>query len=176
MPRGRPSSYKPEFAKQAEEACAAGLTDHELANMFGVTEVTINAWKGRYPEFSLALKRNKPVADARVEQSLYHRAVGYSYEAVKIMSVGGEVVKVPYTEHVPPDTTAMIFWLKNRQSDKWRDVHKHEHGRPGEFDDLTDEQLHERIIAATGEVVGSGPASRRTRAPRLKAPVQGKLN
>ena len=51
-----------------------------------------------------------------VERSLYHRANGYSYDAVKIFcSKDGKVTKVPYREHVPPDVTACIFWLKNRK-------------------------------------------------------------
>jgi hypothetical protein len=58
-----------------------------------------------------------------VEQSLYRRAVGYSYDAVRIMGYAGEYTHVPYVEHLPPDTTACIFWLKNRRRDLWRDRH-----------------------------------------------------
>lgn len=169
---GRPSKYKPEFVEQAKKACEVGFTDREVALLFGVSEATLNTWKLEHPEFSGALKAAKEPADLRVQQSLYHRAVGYSYPAVKIMAVAGEVVKVPYTEHVPPDTTAMIFWLKNRQSDKWRDVHKIEHGRAGEFDDLTDEQLHARIEALAGEPGRSGQTRKRIGAPKGKATLQ----
>jgi hypothetical protein len=52
---------------------------------------------------------------ARVERSLDQRAVGYERDAVKIFcSKDGKITKVPYREHVPPDVTACIFWLKNR--------------------------------------------------------------
>jgi hypothetical protein len=30
-------------------------------------------------------------------------------------------VIVPYIQHVPPDVTACIFWLKNRDPEHWRD-------------------------------------------------------
>jgi hypothetical protein len=40
---------------------------------------------------------------------------------------------VPYTEHYPPDTTACIFWPKNRRRDKWRDKHEIEHDVSEDF-------------------------------------------
>lgn len=166
--RGRPSKYKPEFVHQAKVACEAGFTDRELADLFEVSEVTINTWKVEHPEFSLALKEAKNVSDQRVERSLYHRAIGYTFDSVKIFppkASGEPPLIVPYREHVPPDATSMIFWLKNRQPGKWRDVHKHEHGAPGEFDDLTDEQLRERITAVAGEPDRGGKTRRRVRAP-----------
>jgi hypothetical protein len=60
----------------------------------------------------------------RVERSLYHRAVGYNYEATKIFMPAGHAkpVYAPYIGHVPPDVTAGIFWLKNRDPEHWRDV------------------------------------------------------
>lgn len=120
---GRPSAYRPEILAQVKKACEAGFTDRELAELLKVSEQTINTWKIEHPEFSLALKNGKDVPDERVERSLYHRATGYSFEAVKIFMPAGasEPVYAPYTEHVPPDTTAMIFWLKNRRPETWRD-------------------------------------------------------
>lgn len=171
-PNGRPSSFKAEFCEQAAKLCALGATDQEIADFFKVSARTIYRWLAEFPEFCQSLKVAKDEADARVERSLYHRAVGYEHEAVKIMAVAGEVVKVPYVEHVPPDTTAMIFWLKNRQSDKWRDVHKFEHGRAGEFDDLTDEQLHDRIEALAGQPDRGSQTRKGIRAPKGKATLQ----
>lgn len=170
--RGHPTAYKPEYCGQASKLCLLGATDAELASFFEVATRTIYRWQAEFPEFCQALKVAKSEADLRVERSLYHRAVGYEHEAVKIMAVAGEVVKVPYIEHVPPDTTAMIFWLKNRQSEKWRDVHKVEHGRAGEFDDLTDEQLRDRIEALAGEPGGGGKARKRARTPPGKTTLQ----
>lgn len=119
--RGRPAKYKPEFAKQAEKLCRLGATDADLADFFGVQTSTIWRWTGRYNDFCSALKAGKDEADDRVERSLYQRAVGYEFDAVKIFQHQGTVVKAPYTEKVAPDTTACIFWLKNRRKDDWRD-------------------------------------------------------
>ena len=82
---------------------------------------TINAWKTRHVEFVQALKAGKTEADDRVERALYHRAVGYSHEVEKPMVVDKDVRIVTYTERMPPDTTACIFWLKNRNPEEWRD-------------------------------------------------------
>jgi transcriptional regulator with XRE-family HTH domain len=101
----------------------AGFTDRELAELFGVSLSTIEKWKRQREEFRNVLKAGKAEADKRVEQSLYQRAVGYSYEAVKISrDKNGNVIKVPYQEHVPLDVTACIFWLKNRDPAHWRDA------------------------------------------------------
>jgi hypothetical protein len=125
MAGGRPTAYKPEYAEQAEKLCKLGATDIELADFFEVSDRTIYRWQSQHPEFCQALKAGKDAADERVERSLYHRATGYTFEAVKIFQHQGQPVTVPYREHVPPDTTAMIFWLKNRRKDQWRDRHEH---------------------------------------------------
>lgn len=98
-----------------------GFTDVDLANLFEVAPSTLYLWKTQYPEFSEAISRSKDELDAAVEQSLYRRATGYDHKAVKIFQHDGEALEVPYTEHYPPDPTSMIFWLKNRQPQRWRD-------------------------------------------------------
>jgi hypothetical protein len=128
--RGRPSAYRPDFAGQAEKLCHLGATDVDLADFFGVAISTISAWKVHHREFSEALKADKAIADARVERSLFSRALGYTFDAVKIFPPrvrGRKPLIVPYREHVPPDTTACIFWLKNRRPDLWRDAKAMEH-------------------------------------------------
>jgi hypothetical protein len=66
---------------------------------------------------------------ARVERSLYQRAVGYDYESVKIFMPAGRAkpAYAKYTEHVPPDVTACIYWSKNRMPDHWRDQQQIDH-------------------------------------------------
>lgn len=127
---GRPSKYDPAFAGQAAKLCALGATDRDLGDFFEVSEQTINAWKITFPEFLESLKVGKDAADNRVEQSLYRRALGYSHDAVKILTVEGKVVQEPFVEHYPPDTTACIFWLKNRRKSEWRDRIEQEHSGP----------------------------------------------
>jgi hypothetical protein len=123
---GRPSSYKPEYVEQAKSLAALGATDREVAQFFRIAEATLNTWKHAYPEFLASLKTGKEASDQRVVSSLYRRATGYSYDAVKVFQYQGKELLVPYTEHVPPDTTACIFWLKNRQKADWRDRQEHE--------------------------------------------------
>ena len=140
---GRPTSFKPEFVEQATKLCQLGATDAELADFFGVNTTTIWRWQAVHPEFCNALKRGKDAADERVERSLFSRATGYTHEAVKIfMPAGAEgPVYAKYQEHIPPDTTACIFWLKNRRQKEWRDVQRHEVGQPGDFARMSDEEL-----------------------------------
>ncbi len=118
---GRPTKYKPEYAKQAYKLSLLGTTDQNLADFFEVALSTISEWKNTFPEFSDALKKGKQVADATVANSLYKRANGYKVKVDKIFQYEGSPVVVPTTEKYPPDTTAAIFWLKNRQPDQWRD-------------------------------------------------------
>lgn len=138
---GRPSSFKPEYIEQAQKLCALGATDEEMAGFFEVAVSTFYLWKNQHPEFSEALKSAKAAADDRVERSLYNRAVGYTFDSEKVFQFQGQVVRAPVKEHVPPDTTAAIFWLKNRRSKEWRDVRQHEIGEPGDFERMTDEEL-----------------------------------
>lgn len=125
---GCKTAYKPEFAVQAAKLCGRlGAIDDDLAYFFGVDQKTINRWKLKFPKFLDALKSAKNEADSRVVRSLYQRAIGYSHKAVKIMQHEGKAFTKDYEEHYPPDVTACIFWLKNRDSEKWRDRQHVEH-------------------------------------------------
>lgn len=118
---GRPSSYKPEYAEMARKIALLGATDAEMAEVFDVSEVTINAWKLAHKEFSLALKKGKMIADADVADRLYQRAMGFQHPEVDIRVIDHQVVQTPITKIYAPDPAAAIFWLKNRQRGKWRD-------------------------------------------------------
>lgn len=124
---GRPSKYRAEFAEQAAKLCKLGATDAQLADFFGVSVSTINLWKVQHPKFSESIKVPKAEADERVEQSLYRRATGYEHDDIDIRVIDGAVVQTPIRKHYPPDTTAAIFWLKNRQPEQWRDKQEMEH-------------------------------------------------
>lgn len=137
MTAGRPTAYKKEFAKQAAKLCALGATDDEMADFFTVNRSTIYRWKLDYPEFCNAIKSAKHIADERVERSLYQKATGYNYteeQAVKLKvdQYKEEVEVVEVEKHAPADTTAAIFWLKNRRKAEWRDKQEVEHsGKDG---------------------------------------------
>lgn len=117
----RPSKFKPEFVKQAQKLCDLGATDEDLADFFEVSIRTIANWKSEHLEFLQALKSGKEQADDRVERSLYQRAVGYTHDATHFSAFQGQVTETPYRNHIAPDVTAQIFWLKNRRPDLWRD-------------------------------------------------------
>lgn len=95
-----------------------GLTNEQIANNIGISTVTLYDWQNKYPSFSNALKKGKEVVDIEVENALLKRAMGYTYEEKTIEN--GKVTKI-VTKQVAPDTTALIFWLKNRKPNMWRD-------------------------------------------------------
>jgi len=127
MAGGRPTKYKEEYAEQAKKLCALGATDPQLADFFEVAVSTVSLWKVQYPEFSEALKIAKEEADKRVVHSLYQRAMGYEHDEVDIRVIDKQVVQTPIRKYYPPDTTAAIFWLKNRNPAEWRDKQEVEH-------------------------------------------------
>ena len=117
----RPSKYNPEYVEQAAKLCALGATDIEIADFFDITTRTLYRWKSDNDEFCQSLKVAKEIADDRVERSLFARANGYEHDEVDIRVVQNEIVQTPIRKFYPPDTTAAIFWLKNRRPDMWRD-------------------------------------------------------
>lgn len=135
--RGRPSSYRPQYAEQAAKLCQLGATDFELAEFFKVDTRTIYRWKNTHEDFCQAVLVGKERADDRVERALYNRAVGYSYESEVIRVLrDGTVVRVPNVEHVPPEPGAAFNWLKNRKPDEWRDRQQQEHSIDDKLADL----------------------------------------
>lgn len=118
---GRPSKIDKIDLTQVEHLATKGYTDKKLADIFCVTEQTINNWKIKYPEFFESLKKGKMIADAKVEASLYQRACGYSHPDVHISNYQGIVKRTPIIKHYPPDPASMCFWLKNRDRENWRD-------------------------------------------------------
>ncbi|MGN0352400.1 MAG: transposase [Roseburia sp.] len=105
-----------------------GLTDEQIAHNMGINVATLYVWKKKYGEISEALKKGKEVIDRQVENALLKRALGYKYkettrELVTNKETGfSELVVTKVVEkEVVPDTTAQIFWLKNRKPEEWRD-------------------------------------------------------
>ncbi|MDP9676269.1 hypothetical protein J2W97_002264 [Paenibacillus jamilae] len=117
----RPSKYdshvKPKL-NLVESWARDGLIDEQIANNLGISTTVYYEYKQKYPEFAEALKNGKDDIDIMVENALLKRALGYSYEEITHES-GVETKRV--LKEVQPDTTAQIFWLKNRRSQVWRD-------------------------------------------------------
>ncbi|MFT3804969.1 MAG: terminase [Burkholderiaceae bacterium] len=126
-----PPKWKDEYLRIAAHACRLGATDADVADMFHVSVRTLQYWKADKPGLVEAMRVAKDEADARVERSLYERAIGYEHPEIDIRVVGGQIVQTEIRKHYPPDTTAAIFWLKNRQPRRWRDRTTTEHTGEG---------------------------------------------
>lgn len=127
MGAGRPTAYRPEFPEIVANLALRGATDSEIAEELEVSVTTLYAWRAKYPEFLAALRYGKDNADDRVERSLYHRAVGFTYPAVKIsFDKDGKPLFAPYMEYYPPDTGAAKLWLTNRKPNDWKERITHQ--------------------------------------------------
>jgi hypothetical protein len=137
---GRKSKITKISLRQVEKLAGLGLIESEIADVIGIDPTTLTTYKKVHPQFLLSIKKGKLKADNEVVKSLYKRALGYSYNEVtyeksKTGGLGiklsqGEIEQIAHcdtyktkivTKHVSPETLACIFWLKNRQPEKWRD-------------------------------------------------------
>ena len=116
---GRKTDYKLKFCETAAELYGNGATDIEVADALGVHVSTLYRWHAKHPEFREASELGKEAADRRVVRSMYNRAVGYSFDSVKVFQFEGAPVVVPFREHVPPDVGAQKHWLANRDRENW---------------------------------------------------------
>lgn len=107
-----------------ESWCRDGYLDKDIAVMLGLGQSTFKRYKKEHKDLRDLLTKTKEVVDAKVENKLFTRAMGYTYDEITY-EYGTEVKRVTKTVH--PDTTAQIFWLKNRRPDKWRDKRNYEH-------------------------------------------------
>lgn len=152
--KGRPTNYKKGYTKQAFQFALLGATDVEMSAFFEVSEKTFNTWKKQFPEFLQSIKKGKAIADAEVAMKLFKRANGYKYDEVsyeKMLTDSNDKENIKtdlykkkiVTKEVAPDVTAQIFWLKNRQKDKWKD--RHHNSIDIDFEKLSDADL-DRIL------------------------------
>lgn len=100
-----------------------GLTDIQMAEKLGISEASFYKYRNEHEEFTEALKNGKEIIDTMVENALLKAALGYEYEERKITEEGVERMK----KVAHPNTTALIFWLKNRKPREWRDKQELEH-------------------------------------------------
>lgn len=163
MAKGKYQEWlEPEGLLKIEGWARDGLTDEQIAKNIGIRRETLYQWCRRYPNISNTLKKGKEIVDRQVENALFERAIGGIHEVKKTFKVKEkyydehgkicekEVLKVGTDEiYIPGDTTAQIFWLKNRKPEKWRE--KQEINVAGEinhsnpFESLTTEELKKLI-------------------------------
>lgn len=127
-----------------------GLTDEQIAKNLGISKTTLYKYIKEQPELSERLKKGKEVIDLEVENALLKRALGYIFKEVKEeVNVDGIVIKKTIIrKEVVADTTAQIFWLKNRKPKEWRDKNVIEHEgeiKTNPFEGLSTKELKELI-------------------------------
>lgn len=112
--------YKEHMASEVYKLALAGCTHAEMAQHFGVSREEFTRWVKEKHEISNAIVQGSRIADAQVAKALHRRATGYMRQKAKIISKSdGTIVLVPYKEEEPANVAAAMFWLTNRQSDKW---------------------------------------------------------
>ncbi len=122
--RGRkPIEITPALCKRAEKLAAGGRTEKQIAISLGFCNDTLIEKKKKYPEFSEAIKKGKAKAISVVENMLFEEA-----------SDG--------------NTTAMIFFLKNRNHEYWKDRHEVEHSGDVTLSDAV-KKARERVSKST---------------------------
>lgn len=111
--------FLPDCLAQVKAIAWRGLSDDEIAEMFGVDKELFQIWKKTYPSFRTAIEEGRTHADSKVVEALYKRATGYDYEDQVVGRSGVRTLR----RHAIPDVDAAKFWLKNRQKAHWSDRH-----------------------------------------------------
>ena len=136
MERGRPTKYRRDYHPHlARQLAREGKTDEQIAAGLGIGTATHYRWLKQHTEYRRAVSDSKAVADFRVEQGLFARALGYTEERVEERYnkegefIGRKVIRRP----VPPSVYAQRYWLKNRRAEQWREVVQDKGGGPEAF-------------------------------------------
>lgn len=124
---------------------AEGKTNKEICFFVGITTRTLYNWQNWHPELKKSLQETKKFADQIVQEAIFQRAIGYSHPEEKVFydSKNGQIITHKTKKHYPPDTGAGIFWLTNRDPEKWSDKKKLEHS--GKIENLSNEELEAQI-------------------------------
>lgn len=101
-----------------------GLTDEQISKNMNISYSTFREWKKKYSALSAALKKGKTPVDFEVENALLKRAMGFEYEETETIIEeldGKQRKRIKKIKKVAlPETSAIIFWLKNRMPEQWR--------------------------------------------------------
>lgn len=130
-----------------------GLTEEQIAKKMNISRSTLSDWKTKFSDISNALKKGKEVADYQVENALFKRACGYDVVEIRQeKDSGGKVTKTVKTrKHIPPDTTAIIYWLKNRLRGKYQDKPE-----PVSMTEVADDGLIDALEANAEDLFADG--------------------
>lgn len=120
--RGNQTKYDPDIHPTLVRGLArSGYTSVEIAEKLQVSKSTLYKWRQKYPELRDSLKEGRDFADNMVEDALYKSALGFRRKTIKKRKTPQGVTIEEVQEDVPPNATAIIFWLKNRRPEQWRD-------------------------------------------------------
>ena len=134
-----------------------GLTDEQIAKNMGVNKTTLYDWIKKFPDISNSIKKGKAPIDFEVENALFKRAIGYEYEEVEttIEEIDGKQRKrIKKIKKVAlPETSAMIFWLKNRKPEQWRKLNPVVEAKLNAETEKLLKEAENLSLETTGEVV-----------------------
>lgn len=152
----RPSAvFLPDFPDQVKAIAMRGLTDDEMAAVFGISKQLMQDWKKYYPDFKAAIEEGRTHADARVVQALFERSIGYTHPETKFAIYEGEFTdERTVLKHYPPDVAAIRMWLTNRQREHWKDRQSHEHGGAPDLPDIGIAQKNETKQELINSILG----------------------
>lgn len=131
---GRKGVYDDTMPNRAFKLALAGLTDKEIAYALGISEKTMDMWKSTHVEFKEAIHKGGNNAIGNVVEAMYQKAIGYSHADTVVQLYKGKPVIVPVRKYYPPDSTAAIFFLKNRSrgnDNPWIDAQRLENTTTG---------------------------------------------
>lgn len=109
-----------------------GLTDKEISDNIGVSQQTFCEWRKRFPEFSESIKKGRRPVLVEVEDTFFEKKLKGHYVDEEITEktvqrdssgavIGSTEHKRISKRYIAPDTTAMIFFMKCRMSEKYND-------------------------------------------------------
>lgn len=134
-----------------------GLTNEQIAKNIGINADTFYTWLKKYPEISESIKKGKAPIDFEVENALFKRAIGYEYEEIEtiIEEIDGKQRKrIKKIKKVAlPETSAMIFWLKNRKPEQWRKLNPVVEAKLNAETEKLLKEAENLSLETTGEVV-----------------------
>lgn len=135
---GRKSAFKPEYVPIVQRLCEGGAIDTEVATILGIHRTTLWRWCVEHPELGEVMQVSKEPANRRAFLAHMRKVCGYEYEEelVHYDSQRGKFVRTKVTKHVPPETSAFVWFSKNRMG--WRDRHEHtgKDGGPIEYSNI----------------------------------------
>lgn len=125
---GRPVKYEGEKTDRDvfEFASTYPVIDRQIAEFLEISLSTLSEWKNKYPSFSESLNSAKQIINQKVEAALFKKAVGFREKESKVFCHEGMIIAEEFEKVYPPDSTAMIFWLKNRDPNRWKDKREDE--------------------------------------------------